>query len=62
VQVGNDDEYQRQIIAPAAGTYAYGYRFSLDGLQWTYCDLDGAGSNSGLDFSSAQLGSMTVTP
>jgi hypothetical protein len=62
VQVGNDDEYQAQITAPAPGTYAYTYRFTFDGLQWTYCDTDGAGSNAGKDFSSALLGTMSVTP
>ncbi|MBI3179488.1 MAG: hypothetical protein HYZ27_07480, partial [Deltaproteobacteria bacterium] len=62
-QIGNDDEYQASITAPAAGTYAYTYRFSLDdGINFTYCDLDGAGSNSGLTFDPAQLGVMTVTP
>jgi hypothetical protein len=63
LQVGNDDEYMAGFTAPAAGTYAYTYRFSLDsGLTFTYCDLDGAGSNAGLAFDPAQLGSMTVTP
>jgi len=63
VQVGNDDEYQLQITAPATpGTYRYTSRFSLDGYNWTYCDLDGAGSNAGLSFDPAQLGTLTVTP
>jgi hypothetical protein len=58
----SDDEYQQQLAAPAPGVYPYAYRFSFDGLQWTYCDTDGAGSNAGLDFSPAGLGTMTVTP
>jgi cysteine-rich repeat protein len=62
VQLGNDDEYQGQFIAPAAGSYSYAARFTRDNLHWTYCDLDGAGSNAGLAFSAAQLGVMTVTP
>jgi hypothetical protein len=63
VDVGNDDEYVGTFTAPAAGTYAYTYRFSFDaGLNWTYCDLNGAGSNAGLAFESAQLGVLTVTP
>lgn len=62
VQVGNDDEYQRTLTAPAAGTWNYTTRFSLDGIHWTYCDLNGAGSNSGLDFDLTQLGVLTVTP
>jgi hypothetical protein len=63
VQVGNDDEYKLQITAPATpGTYRYTARFSIDGLYWTYCDLDGAGSNVGLFFDPARLGTLTVTP
>lgn len=64
VQVGNDDEFMRQLTAPTfPGTYSYTFRMSLDGgLLWTYCDLDGAGSNPGLTFSTTQLGTMTVTP
>jgi hypothetical protein len=63
VQVGNDDEFQASFLAPAAGNYSYVFRFSFDnGVRWTYCDLNGAGSNPGLDFETAQLGAMTVTP
>ncbi|KFE68697.1 Ig-like domain-containing protein [Hyalangium minutum] len=65
VQVGNDDEFMGSFTAPAtAATYAYTYRFSQDnGLKWTYCDKDGAGSNTNPDlvFSPTQLGVMTVT-
>lgn len=61
LQAGNDDEYMGQLTAPAAGTYAYTYRFSFDGgASFTYADLDGAGSNSGQDFSASTLGQMTV--
>lgn len=63
VQVLNDDEYSASVTAPAAGSYAYTFRFSRDGgVHWTYCDLNGAGSNPGIDFDSGQLGVMTVTP
>jgi uncharacterized protein YjdB len=63
LQVGNDDEYKLQITAPAApDTYRYTSRFSIDGENWTYCDLDGAGSNAGLSFDPARLGTLTVTP
>jgi hypothetical protein len=62
VQVGNDDEYDVQFTAPAPGTYRYTARFSLDGTNWTYCDLDGAGSNPGLSFEPSQLGRLIVTP
>jgi hypothetical protein len=62
VQVGNDDEFQASLTPTMAGTYSYVYRFSLDGgAHWTYCDLDGAGSNSGLTFDTAQFGTLTVT-
>jgi hypothetical protein len=61
VESGNDDEYRATLVAPAAGTYAYTYRYSLDGgLTWSYADADGAGSNAGLTFSAAQIGLMTV--
>jgi hypothetical protein len=61
-QYGNNDEYQGTFTAPAAGTYRYTYRVSLDGAQWTYCDLNGAGSNAGLSFEITQLPVLTVTP
>ncbi len=59
VQVGNDDEYQASFVVPAAGSYGYTTRFTRDGTNWTYCDLDGAGANAGLVFDSAQLGVLT---
>jgi hypothetical protein len=62
IQVGNADEYQGSFTAPAAGTYRYTYRASLDGAQWTYCDLNGAGSNMGALFEVTQLPVLTVTP
>jgi hypothetical protein len=65
VQTGNDDEFQGSFTAPAtAATYAYTFRFSQDnGVRWTYCDLNGAGSNADLIFDTQplQLGVMTVT-
>jgi hypothetical protein len=62
-QTGNDDEFQGSFVAPAAGSYSYTYRFSFDnGVRWTYCDLNGAGSGPGLTFETAQLGAMTVNP
>lgn len=60
---GDDDEYATPFTAPAAGAYLYAYRFSLNGgAGWTYCDLNGAGSGSGLTFELNQLPTMTVTP
>ena len=63
VQVGNNDEYQAFFTAPGVGTYLYAYRFSLDqGVSWTVCDIDGAGSNTGLTFQLANTPVLTVTP
>ena len=59
----NNDEYMATFTAPAAGTYAYVYRFSTDGgLSWTYTDNNGVGANGGLAFSFDQMATMTVTP
>jgi len=61
---GSNDEYHGDIVAPSpvvTTDYAYVYRFSTDGTdQYTYCDIDGAGSNAGLDFDFAELGVLTV--
>jgi hypothetical protein len=61
--VGNNDEFQANITAPAAGSYSYAFRFSRDGgLTYTYCDVDGSGSNAGLAFETTRLPLFTVTP
>ena len=61
VQVGNDDEYQGSFVPPFGGPYSYTFRFSLDGgASFSAADLNGAGSNFGLDFEPGQLGQMTV--
>jgi hypothetical protein len=61
-----NDEFMASFPAPAVTTgtdYEYTYRFSLDdGLTWTYCDLEGAGSDPGLAFDPDALGVMTVNP
>jgi len=63
LEYGNDDEYQSVLNISTPGDYLYTYRFSLDGgLSWTFCDLDGAGSNGGLNLSIAQLGTLNVAP
>ncbi|MBX3130167.1 MAG: lamin tail domain-containing protein [Polyangiaceae bacterium] len=62
-QQGNDDEYVGSFTAPAsAGAYRYTFRFSLDGHSFTYCDKNGAGSNSPLAFELSELPVLTVTP
>ena len=59
--VGNNDEYQASFTAPAtAGQYRYTYRFSSDGVSWTYCDVNGAGSNAALGFEVTRLPILTV--
>jgi hypothetical protein len=66
LQSGNDDEYQAVILAPtvtAVTHFAYTSRFSFDGgLTYTYCDLNGAGSDPNLSFEANQLGDLTVNP
>ncbi|KFE70328.1 beta strand repeat-containing protein [Hyalangium minutum] len=66
VQVGNDDEFSGSFTAPTVASntnFSYTFRFSQDnGLKWTYCDLNGAGSNTGMNFETTQMGVMTVTP
>ena len=53
-QYDNNDEYQAALTAPevtAETIYWYTVRFSLDeGLNYTYCDINGAGSNAGYAF------------
>jgi hypothetical protein len=63
-QLGNDDEYRSALGTQFlfVGTYSYTARFSVDGRNWTYCDLDGAGSSPGLSFDPARLGKLIVTP
>lgn len=65
-QVGNDDEYAASLTIPTPGSYSYTYRFAIDDgstpLVFSYADLDGAGTNTGLSFDPSQLGSLTVNP
>ncbi len=61
VQVGNNDEYHATFTAPAAGDYRYACRVNFGGA-YTYCDLTGAGSNTGLTFETPRQPVMTVTP
>lgn len=62
LQIANDDEYAGTVNFPANGTYSYTFRFSVDGgTNFTAADLDGAGSNAGLDFNPALLGTAEVS-
>ena len=60
--------YQASFVAPAAGSYALASRVSLDGVNWTYCDADGAGdafdtqSFQPFEFDPQRLRALTVTP
>lgn len=60
-RTGSDHRYSASVAVPAAGVYAFGARFSLDGVHWTYCDRDGAGAAPTMSFDPAKLGRMTVT-
>ncbi len=66
MKAGNDSAFAATFQAPTVDSpirYSYTYRFSFDdGLHWTYCDLNGAGTNAGLSFEPGQLGVMTVMP
>ncbi len=62
-QVGNSDEYVGSFTINTPGAYSYTFRYSLDGgSSFTLGDLDGAGSIAGLDFSTSQLGALSVVP
>jgi hypothetical protein len=52
-----NDEYWQSLTVSAAGTYAYAYRFSLDGTSWRYCDLDGTAVG---EFTVDQAGTLVV--
>jgi hypothetical protein len=55
----NNDEYQADLVAPAAGSYDFAYRFSGDGgMTWTYCDTLDPGSSDGYQIANA--GALTV--
>ncbi|MFT3837719.1 MAG: IPT/TIG domain-containing protein [Myxococcaceae bacterium] len=55
---GANDEYQAALPTPAAGSYAFAYRFSLNAGPYLYCDADGADNG----FTASQCGSLQVTP
>jgi len=49
-------EYQGSLTPPTEGTYAWLWRFSLDGAAWRYCDYPG-----GPDFDASQIGTLVVS-
>ncbi|HOX45075.1 MAG TPA: choice-of-anchor D domain-containing protein [Myxococcota bacterium] len=60
VGCGNNDEFMRQFNLSAAASWSYAYRFSDDGgLTFLFCDFD---PGTGNGFSSADLGTLTITP
>ncbi|MBM4318495.1 MAG: hypothetical protein FJ125_00690, partial [Deltaproteobacteria bacterium] len=57
----DNDEYQADLAAPAAGRYDFAWRFSADrGLSWTYCDGGAPGSSDGYQVDFA--GDLQVRP
>lgn len=54
------DGYDGVFLAPSSGGYGFTARASRDGVNWTACDLNGAGSGAGLAFEMGQLGVLTV--
>ncbi|HEX4386092.1 MAG TPA: lamin tail domain-containing protein, partial [Myxococcales bacterium] len=57
---GNGTDYSASLTAPAAGSYSFLWRFSLDsGSHWTYCDINGAGATAANPFDTANLGTLT---
>ena len=58
VDFGNNDEYKARVIVASTGRYDYAYRFSKNGIQWSYGDLNG--SQDGYQIANA--GDLTVEP
>jgi hypothetical protein len=60
---GSNDEYTAIFSSGEPGTFRVLFRFSLDGgLNWTACDVGGAGSNGDLDLEFPNAGTVIVTP
>lgn len=56
---GANDEFMATLPNPGAGSYAFAYRFRLNGGPWRYCDADGLATGG---FTAAQAGTLAVTP
>ncbi len=53
----NNDEWQRELVAPALGAWDYTFRFSVDdGRTWRYCDADGTDNG----YAAEQAGALMV--
>lgn len=60
-QIGDADQLVGAFVAPAAGSYRYALRVSVDGgTTWTYCDANGAGSTAGASFEPTNLPVLTT--
>ena len=53
----DNDEYAATLTEAVVGTYATAFRFSLNGVDWSYCDLDGTSNG----FQTDQLGALDVS-
>jgi hypothetical protein len=53
----NNDEYVGQITINATGSYDYAFRFSRNGIDWTYADLN-PGSTDG--YTNTMAGDITI--
>jgi hypothetical protein len=54
----DNDEYRGKLTINTPGTYDYAFRFSLNGIDWIYCDLDTTTNG----YTSSQAGVIVVKP
>ena len=52
-----NDEYMGELSTLGEGTYRIAFRYSMDGMNWLYCDYDSSSNG----FSAEQAGTMTVS-
>ncbi|MEC8023158.1 MAG: IPT/TIG domain-containing protein [Myxococcota bacterium] len=53
---GNDDVWEGTLSVSAAGVYDWAFRFSFDGIDWTYADRDSAVA----DYQVAEAGTLVA--
>ncbi len=58
--VGYNDEYLGALTVFGTGEYAVAYRFTLDGVNYTYCDAGGTSASSGDVYQVADEWPLTV--